>query len=73
MVTWENILLTIAIAIFLGLLSFIPYNIGYNAGYRDGQIDAPTGTIYYKLEQQSNSEFRWVECQGVCWYGKEDK
>ena len=44
---------------------------GYGNGYREGQIDAMNGEIYYKLEKQSDSEFRWVECQGICRYGKE--
>ena len=47
--------------------------IGYGSGYRDGQVDALTGTIYYKLEKQSNSEFKWVECQGICRYGEDSE
>ena len=44
---------------------------GWGGGYREGQIDALNGAIYYKLEKQSDSEFRWIECQGICRYGKE--
>ncbi len=44
---------------------------GYGNGYRNGQIDALNGATYYKLERQTDSEFRWIECQGICRYGKE--
>ncbi len=44
--------------------------LGYGMGYREGQIDALNGEIYYKLEKQDDSEFKWVECPGICRYGK---
>ena len=50
-----------------------PYLVGRSSGYRNGQIDALNGAIYYKLEKQSDNEFRWVECPGICRYGKEGK
>ena len=64
-------LVMLFIAAIIWILVLFPYQWGHDAGYRDGQIDALTGAIYYKLEKQSNSEFRWVECPGICRYGKE--
>ncbi len=67
----QNILLiTLIVTVIFGL-ALIPYGIGEKAGYREGQIDALNGEIYYKLEKQSDSEFLWVECQGICRYRKE--
>ena len=44
---------------------------GHGNGYREGQIDALNGAIYYKIERQPDNEFKWVECPGICRYGKE--
>lgn len=67
----NNILICAAILIVVFLLAMVPYAMGRNTGYREGQIDALNGKLYYKLEKQADSEFRWVECQGVCTYEKE--
>ena len=67
----QNILFFFLIVLFIWLLSLIPYKFGKEVGYREGQIDALNGAIYYKIEKQSNNEFKWVECQGICRYPKE--
>ncbi len=67
----QNLVLGLLIMAVIWLLALIPYQWGHNNGYREGQIDALNGAIYYKLERQSDSEFRWIECQGICRYGKE--
>lgn len=68
--TIQNILLIIlVIAIVLGIAA-VPFTMGRIDGYRKGQIDALNGKLYYKLEKQADSEFRWIECQQVCDYEK---
>lgn len=68
----NTIFATVTIIIIIFLLSLIPYSIGRNWGYKAGQIDALTGSIYYKLEKQGNSEFIWVECPSICRYEKQE-
>ena len=68
--TTIKILTMIVIAATVWFLALVPYRWGHSDGYREGQIDALNGEIYYKLEKQSDSEFRWIECQGICRYGK---
>lgn len=68
-----NIFTGIIILVFIILISLISHSIGRSWGYRDGQIDALTGSIYYKLERQENNEFIWVECPGICRYEKQDE
>ena len=69
--TVQNIMLGLIILAVIWFLSLIPYKFGEWIGYREGQIDALNGAIYYKLEKQQNSEFKWVGCQGICRYEKE--
>lgn len=69
----QNILMVIFIAVIVYVLALIPYAWGWNNGYEEGQIDALNGEIYYKLEKQPNSEFKWVECIGICRYGKAEE
>ena len=68
----QNIALFFMIICIIWMLSLIPYRLGKWVGYREGQIDALNGAIYYKLEKQTDSEFRWVKCQGICRYGKDE-
>ena len=68
----QNIALFFLIVFTIWVLSLIPYRLGKWVGYRDGQIDAINGAIYYKLEKQADSEFRWIGCPGICRYEKEE-
>lgn len=68
--TLQNILIAVLVGFVIWLLSLIPYSIGWNWGHQAGQIDALNGKVYYRLEKQEDSEFRWVECVGVCEYEK---
>ena len=69
----QKLVLGLIIIVVIWFLSLIPYYWGHSNGYREGQIDALNGAIYYKLEKQSNSEFKWIKCQGICRYGKEEE
>lgn len=69
----QNILMAIFIAIIVYVLALIPYTWGWHNGYKEGQIDALNGAIYYKLEKQPDSEFRWIKCAGICRYGKAEE
>jgi hypothetical protein len=58
----QRVLTVIAILLLmLGIMVPLLCEVKYDDGYKQGQIDALTGKICYKLEQQQDGSTMWIQ------------
>ncbi len=59
----RELIVTAVLLIIMVLMMPLIGGVKYDEGYKQGQIDALTGKICYKLEQQQDGSTMWIKIE----------